>query len=495
MKRRLAASGLTLVLMLAAFSLRAGTPRPAAPTFDHAKHVPLFPGSCTTCHLGAADATGSFWPNPASCRSCHDGVVKSLISWSPPDPRSAPASNLRFTHPRHARETADSVKCVACHTLADSGRAVFRRLVGQCMSCHKPGVQHLETGNDKCGTCHFPLAEATGLSREQVSRFPVPESHRVAGFGLGGHGKLAEQRGQGSQAVAASCATCHARDFCASCHVNAPEVPAIQALRPDPRSLAHKFNFGAPPSHSATNFLAVHGGEARRDATSCAACHSQPSCATCHVGSPLPKPVTALHAPGPGRARGAVLERRPPATHVARWREGHGRLASSTPRSCATCHLASDCLSCHRPNPAEPAAAAAATPAATRGDYHPSGFLVRHPSAAYARQTTCGDCHNTQQFCVSCHAQAGLSATRSLGRSSFHDGRAAFIVSHGQAARQSLESCVSCHVERDCTACHSSVGRGFRFSPHGPGFDPVRLRRRNPELCIACHGTAIPGLP
>jgi hypothetical protein len=146
--------------------------------------------------------------------------------------------------------------------------------------------------------------------------------------------------------------------------------------------------------------------------------------------------------------------------------------------------MQSDCLSCHRVEQSQPAKG---------GDYHPAGFLVRHPSAAYARQTTCNDCHNAQQFCVSCHAQAGLSAGRSLGRSSFHDGRAAFILGHGQAARQSLESCVSCHVERDCTACHSSVGRGFRFNPHGPGFDANRLRRRNPEMCIACHGLAIPG--
>ncbi|MCA9768685.1 MAG: hypothetical protein KC485_07710, partial [Gemmatimonadetes bacterium] len=67
------------------------------------------------------------------------------------------------------------------------------------------------------------------------------------------------------------------------------------------------------------------------------------------------------------------------------------------------------------------------------------------------------------------------------------------LVGHGQAARQSLESCVSCHVERDCTVCHSAQG-GRRFNPHGPGFDAERLRRRNPEMCIACHGRAIPGM-
>ncbi len=483
--RRIRLLGLTLAFMLAGFGAWAGSPRPAPPAFDHAVHTPLFPGSCTTCHLGAAEPGAPFWPNAASCTACHDGAVKPRIEWIPP---GAPApSNLRFTHERHTVATADSVGCVQCHTLADSGRSVFRRLVSQCIGCHQPGGEHLSVANDQCATCHLPLAEATRLSRSDVARFSVPTWHRTPGFGLAGHAELAAVRGpDGRMTVAASCATCHAQNFCINCHVNAPEIPAIRALARDERSLVHGFTFAAPPSHSAPNFVAVHGKEALRNATTCATCHTQPSCATCHVGATLPKPVTAMHQPGPGRAPGAQLKRHPPLSHVATFREGHGREASAAPRACATCHMQTDCLSCHRADLAQPAGG---------GDYHPAGFLVRHPSAAYARQTTCGDCHNAQQFCVSCHAQAGLSAGRSLGSSSFHDGRAAFIVGHGQAARQSLESCVSCHVERDCTACHSSVGRGFRFNPHGPGFDPNRLRRRNPEMCIACHGLAIPGAP
>ncbi|MEZ4378739.1 MAG: cytochrome c3 family protein [Gemmatimonadales bacterium] len=94
---------------------------------------------------------------------------------------------------------------------------------------------------------------------------------------------------------------------------------------------------------------------------------------------------------------------------------------------------------------------------------------------------------------MTCHAQAGLGARNTLQAGPYHDAKGAFLVGHGQAARQSLESCVSCHVERDCTVCHSAQG-GRRFNPHGPGFDAERLRRRNPEMCIACHGRAIPGM-
>jgi len=33
---------------------------------------------------------------------------------------------------------------------------------------------------------------------------------------------------------------------------------------------------------------------------------------------------------------------------------------------------------------------------------------------------------------------------------------------------------------------------GRHIDPHGPGFDPDRLIKRNPQVCTACHGTNIP---
>jgi hypothetical protein len=75
----------------------------------------------------------------------------------------------------------------------------------------------------------------------------------------------------------------------------------------------------------------------------------------------------------------------------------------------------------------------------------------------------------------------------------YHDAKRGFLLGHGPAARQSLESCVSCHAERDCMTCHATAVQGGRnFNPHGPGFDAERLRKRNPQMCSACHGAAIP---
>lgn len=149
------------------------------------------------------------------------------------------------------------------------------------------------------------------------------------------------------------------------------------------------------------------------------------------------------------------------------------------PACCAACHARSDCLECHRPD------------AAGAAGYHSSGFLARHPAAAYARETSCSDCHNTAGFCVTCHAAAGLVSQRGPLHSGYHDANGLFIAGHGQAARQSLETCVGCHVEKDCLTCHSALG-GRHVSTHGPGFDPNREIRKNPQMCTACHGTAIP---
>ena len=452
----------------AAAQERAGTP------FDHTAHRRLFP-SCTTCHLGAAAAGAPLWPNATSCASCHDGTIQARVAWWPPADR--PATNLRFEHGRHrgaveSRPAADRPGCVTCHAdTAAPWMAVSAVRAERCLGCHGVRLAHLAAPAAACATCHLSLAEARGLTRRDIAAFPRPPSHLDAGFSASaGHGAQASLR------PAASCATCHARDFCVACHVDAPEQAAIQALAQDPRSLAMAVRLRPPASHSDAAFLTRHGGMVRSAAATCRTCHTRESCLTCHAA--LPREANALLAAGPGRGRGAAVSRRAPPSHGDNFAERHGGQASAAPRTCAGCHIQPDCLSCHRPD-------ASAGPG-----YHPAGFLVRHPVAAYARQTSCTDCHNVQSFCAQCHKQAGLVAPGPL-RSGYHDAKRFFLAGHGQAARQNLESCVTCHAERDCLACHSAVG-GRRLSPHGPGFDADRLRRKSPEMCTACHGTAIP---
>ena len=56
--RRIRLLGLAIPLALRGIRGRGQRPRAVGACFDHAKHTPLFPGSCTTCHLGAASSRG-----------------------------------------------------------------------------------------------------------------------------------------------------------------------------------------------------------------------------------------------------------------------------------------------------------------------------------------------------------------------------------------------------------------------------------------------------
>ncbi|MEQ1691566.1 MAG: cytochrome c3 family protein [Gemmatimonas sp.] len=456
--------------------------------FPHDAHATVFP-MCTTCHAGVLDPEKSVFPEPAACGACHDGVTKPVIVW---EPRTGPRDgNLRFTHAQHDRAAtskspADSTlirNCSACHVQTGAQRMSVRHaVVGQCLDCHGLKGSHVDIDRNACATCHLSLSNAPNLTREHIARFPKPSSHLASDFVLGGHGKAAIGTGRDPRAsgIAANCATCHARNLCVTCHVNAPDIPAIRALAMDERPPAYTASLPTPSNHSASDFQRAHGKAASRPSATCAVCHARGSCMRCHVGVP-PRVIAGLPEAGPGRAEGATVTRTPPASHTVRFREGHGPEASVRPKSCETCHERSTCLTCHRPD------------GARQSGYHPQQFLTRHPAAAYSRASNCGDCHNAAQFCQSCHQRSGLVATTRLGRAGYHDAFRSFSLGHGQAARQNLESCASCHAERDCTACHSAIGGGFRFNPHGPGFNAARARAKNPSVCIACHGRVIPG--
>jgi hypothetical protein len=468
--------GVTALAVVVLLGGTAQAQRPAGASFDHRRHQRLFP-ACEACHRGAADPEQGIWPDPAACGACHDGTTRPRVTWQAP--QGPTPNNLKFAHelvPMMTRPTPGGPQALACRDChiapGEPWMAVGRATPERCLECHGPGTTHL--ADARCETCHLPLPRATRLAAADVAGFPVPPSHRQPGFTTAaGHGALA----RATPPVATSCTVCHARDFCVTCHVDAPEQPAIQALAPDPRSRAIQVRLGPPASHQAPTFLREHGAAVRANARQCSTCHARESCLACHAASQ--RVALALPARAPDRGVGAQPARRPPDSHRENFTARHAAMAAAAPATCAGCHVRTDCFSCHRP-------AAAAGPG-----YHPAGFLERHPAAAYARETSCSDCHSVGAFCQACHAKAGLVSTKQLG-SGYHDASRFFIAGHGQAARQSLETCVGCHVERDCLTCHSAAG-GRRFNPHGPGFDGARLRRKNPEMCTACHGTAIPG--
>ncbi len=458
--------------------------------FPHLAHQGLFP-LCTGCHTGIPEGdAATLYPAPASCAGCHDGVEEPRVDWRPA-PR--PGGILDFSHPAHAgdvaREGGEPVECADCH-VAEAGprMAVVPLEPARCLTCHgdDPG-EHVEASTN-CTRCHLPLARSeSGETRVGVMSRPV--DHDAADF-------LAAHAPEGRRAVN-RCATCHVQERCVSCHVD-PRLDAIQALPAAPadwRLPAMDARYPVPISHDDPAFERLHGTPLPA-AAECSTCHTRNDCAACHL-APLPSPANELlprpasSAPAaverpdtprvvrPNGGPGVGLEGRLPGSHESPFfLAAHPTIAAAAAESCASCHTQSYCAACHD--------------APRAPGYHPPNFVTRHAAAVGSQAMECSNCHNTQAFCQQCHVEMGFGAQGRLG-SGYHDAEPLWLLRHGQGARQGLEQCASCHTQRDCLQCHSQFG-AFKVNPHGPDFDPVRARERNPWICSACHiGGALGG--
>ena len=433
--------------------------------FPHAAHARLFP-LCEGCHAGIGTGVAAdMFPTPAQCASCHDGVRLSRVPWSG---RRSPVTNLVYSHVEHdrtSRAAGDSLACASCHTRPGEDRMSVRRPdPDSCRSCHAhEASDHFAQGRD-CTVCHRPLA-ATAWDEQRIAALPRPGRHVQDGFLLDHAPKTPVEQ--------SSCATCHARESCTRCHIDA-SLPAIAALPNDARIAAlargRAPSYPEPASHRAGSWKDGHAGPARSDIATCANCHTRTSCSTCHRDR-LPDVVDRLPATNPGDPRGVVLQAASARVHDPGFQKTHGFEAAALESTCQSCHATSFCESCHTA-PASPV-------------FHPPDFIARHAPAAYASQSDCASCHNPEVFCRACHAGQGMVSKGRLGVA-FHTANPFWIVGHGAAARQGLEGCASCHTQSSCTQCHSAR-LGWRISPHGPGFDAERLRQANPLTCRLCH--------
>jgi hypothetical protein len=512
-----------LLVMVKVLIARAG----AGDAFPHREHAGLFP-LCIGCHAGIPeDDETAYYPEPASCQSCHDGERVATVVWTGP---TRPLTNLRFEHVVHDAHLAAEgrvLDCSECHTPPGANRmAVELGIPERCAGCHA----HAATDHyvdAECTTCHLPLAQ-TRLPLSRIADFPVPATHERSGFLAALHGELAA-------AEPANCATCHTRDQCASCHVDVAGVPVLAQIPATPEGMrvpAQRAEYPVPASHREPAWLERHGTAALTG--TCSTCHTRESCTACHEVTPPRAPTRAVLGLPSRRevaAPGVAPVRRAPESHASPFfATQHGAVAAGRPASCATCHNpARFCQACHDPFAAAPdppaphgavrlaslggagLAAALRAPAASadlaRADtvpaspvaasrprapgsrtpiaFHPANYLLRHAPEAYNRRLDCSNCHDARVFCRDCHEQAGFGSAGRLSRG-FHDAQPLWLLRHGQAARQTLESCTACHAQRDCMQCHSTIG-AFRVNPHGPGFDAAAAQRRNARVCFACH--------
>ena len=409
------------------------------------------------------------------CAQCHDGVALPQVPWSGPSPGP---SNLRFEHGTHARESEaagdPAPGCETCHSASDEARMSVRDRAEEsaCFGCHVQDDHFAPQAEDSatCELCHVPLA-ATRLSVTRIAGLPVPEDHLNGEFLVSGHADQAQQD-------VARCATCHTQDRCVACHVDTgnPLLARVPAAPPGLELPPATAAYPVPESHRAEQWEERHAPVA--SASSCNTCHTTEDCTACHV-APAPAVVDALPRSADVRAPGGGLAARAPGTHASPFfEEAHGTLAAADGGSCATCHTASYCRDCHD----APAGAS----------YHPSDFVAGHAAVAFGRADECSTCHETAAFCRDCHVESGFGSVGRLGPG-YHDAEPVWLLRHGQAARQNLESCASCHEQRDCVQCHGVLG-SFSVSPHQPGFDAERAWATSPRTCLACHvGNPLPG--
>lgn len=482
-----------LLFSVAVFLLGAtrGDAQPAASPFPHDKHAKLFP-LCESCHSGIASGNAaSAFPPDASCGSCHNGSDAKPVEWRRPE---RGAGLLRYSHVEHASKVDSAGReCASCHGAAGAPRMAVRRATPErCLTCHTHRASAHLADDNRCGSCHVALTAARGLSRERVAALPKPPSHERANF--------VSAHAPSTPTAALSCATCHARQSCARCHVNAASQPIIAALAPDERVAAviagRAAVYPTPSDHQSNGFAWEHGGLAREQGARCATCHTRPSCNACHTGSGWSDVLRQMPNVERGAAPGVRLQhRRTSAQRVAFRQEpgetqpaqsvvhtvtvheagfllAHKAQAATAALDCAGCHTQRFCSDCHTGE------------ASSSRRFHAANFAQSHAASAFSREAECAACHNAEAFCRSCHMQSGL-ASRGRLDVAYHTAQPQWLLQHGRAARQGLQNCTSCHVQRDCLTCHSTTGWGI--NPHGRDFDASSEAKRAPRTCLVCH--------
>ncbi len=455
---------MTPVILVAVLTLGA---QQAADSFPHAPHRRLF-ASCATCHAGIVSGdSAAARPAAAACAACHDGTRERRVSWTPAPPR---ATNLLFDHRAHARVMAgrgdSALACVACHAMprAAAFMEVGRAGAEGCVTCHAHRASaHLAAAD--CASCHRPLRAATRLAAADIARFSKPPSHERAY--VFNHAR---------EATSNACAVCHTRESCASCHVNAGRLAAVQALGPDPRvaalmRAAPAVVYPTPAAHRAADFGRRHGALAGATDATCASCHARESCLGCHRTDERLAAIAALPRRAADAAYGVDLADARPRDHVPGFPVRHRAAAAGGEVSCASCHTPSYCSACHDGGDA---------PA-----FHGANYVARHGAESFGARTECASCHQAEAFCTSCHRETGRASQTGAAPGQYHDRQPNWTFGHGATARRSIETCAGCHRQADCLSCHSAR-QGWGVNPHGRDFDPS-IRSRNRALCARCH--------
>lgn len=231
-------------------------------------------------------------------------------------------------------------------------------------------------------------------------------------------------------------------------------------------------------------------------------------CAVCHNNEQATLECTTCHT--------NTLNLRP-AEHTADFLVVHKNLARIDQEECAICHTQNDCAECHEGATLFTTtglkrdiqtAFSPSTGVGTKGlvlsRVHDLNFRATHPLQAQGRTQECMVCHETQNFCQTCHESEGVDVA---GKPLWHGGpdwgALAGVVGtgggrHAELARRDIENCASCHStegnDPTCLLCHTDFDgvQGTNPKTHERGFanrfgGDSEFHNDDSALCYSCH--------
>jgi hypothetical protein len=312
---------------------------------------------------------------------------------------------------------------------------------------------------------------------------------------------------------------------CATCHEDVTKANRLGVYRPptvekclechEHKTAADKETY-RPPARAARDAYTIrfdHAGHLARmkdkkDDAACLACHSQAALPEPGARArPTPPMATCTachqHAKDVSEARCTpchVSLKRFPLQPIAQFTEfshgvnfirEHGRMAESSVETCAQCHDQTYCATCHA-NATLPLRPEIRFPENVTSDFiHRGDYTSRHQYDVERDPASCRKCHG-ERFCDSCHQAQRISPGVANARNPHPPGwvRRGSGAFHGDAARQNIVNCASCHDQgaaSNCVACHQVGGVGG--NPHPRGFLSKHEREDIGKnvACRACH--------
>ncbi len=303
------------------------------------------------------------------------------------------------------------------------------------------------------------------------------------------------------------CGYCHdvdSEDNCTKCHIG--EEENWQALPRPQKTLRfnHKLHVGMKDIKCQT----CHRDIEKVDFATKKNLPEMQVCSQCHNNVQAPLECTNCHT--------STLNLRPQ-DHTADYMVTHKNVARFGEEECAVCHTDNDCAECHE------GASLFTTTSGSNKDiqtpFYPSGigtkglvvtrvhelnFRFTHPLEAQGRTQECAVCHETNNFCQSCHESEGVDVA---GKPLWHGGpdwgALAGVVGtgggrHAELAKRDIESCAGCHSTQGddptCLLCHTDFDGVLGTNPktHEGGFknrfgEGSSYHDDDTAVCFSCH--------